>query len=178
MTHAERTGTTLRVPPSERLIVLPLTNGIAQTGTLHLPAVTITEGWTPYRLKAVCGVSGVVYNQAGFPDAEVCEACLAPSCGPSASVTRYVDHGCRCPDCRAAMSGYRKARYDAQTGEARVCPGCGGVKSPNAKKCMGCEHEHVAAHGTNSRYSRGCRCRLCVVAHSTYMRGYRERIAA
>lgn len=60
--------------------------------------------------------------------------------------------GCRCDDCRRAGTEYKRgedARRKARSDEA--------------------------PHGTRGGYSNwGCRCEPCKVAHSVYMKAYRE----
>ena len=59
---------------------------------------------------------------------------------------------CRCDQCRAAYSAYRKAK-----------------RTPKLKR--------EADHGTTQCYNRGCSCETCLAAHRQYRRELRKKNA-
>lgn len=161
----------------DQLIVVPIIDGIADTRVVHLPWRDVDVDESPYEMRAACGVRGVVYARGPiFSRSSECGFCvkMAAGCGRYASLDRYND-GCRCDDCKTLNARYRRALYRQQTRrKGRTC-GCGGLKSPSAKTCMGCYMKNRAGCGTTSMYARGCRCDLCREAHRVYMREYMRR---
>lgn len=88
----------------------------------------------------------------------------------------YQNYGCRCDLCRAAMAKYQR---DLQ---AAPCPGCGrtiyGRYRPGSL-CRRCRAEARTIpieelHGTETGYSRGCRCEQCRAAVAAARRARRE----
>ena len=61
---------------------------------------------------------------------------------PHGSESGYLNHGCRCDQCRQALKSARLRR----------------ATSPDAK------------HGTKNTYTNGCRCNECSQAHASYQR--------
>ena len=60
----------------------------------------------------------------------------------------YVNHGCRCDDCRAAWRAYNRKRRAE-------------------RRALIAEDPTVAIHGLNSTYTNwGCRCPRCTDAHT------------
>jgi hypothetical protein len=96
----------------------------------------------------------------------------------------YTNHGCRCPECR------RAAAEGAARRQQLPCRECGepcwaGTKSTKivrsglCRKCAGIA-KRTAEHGTESRYSRGCKCRPCrdAAARARRERRAKHRVAA
>lgn len=79
----------------------------------------------------------------------------------------YGVRGCRCARCRKAKSKAAKKYHRRKLAKVGKIP-----------------HRPKAKHGTNSKYSTGCRCDLCREAHRQYRllqnrrEGYRERVSA
>jgi hypothetical protein len=85
----------------------------------------------------------------------------------------YRNRGCRCDACRTAHTDY--CRTHQKAGYERVPCACGKTKRPDAVKCRACRNAEVAAdHGTESKYSAGCRCDECREAATAAKRRRRE----
>lgn len=67
----------------------------------------------------------------------------------------YASHGCRCERCTAWHEQWKASRRARRVSERKVQP---------------------PAHGTNSKYTDGCRCQDCRDAHASYGRRYRAEI--
>lgn len=81
----------------------------------------------------------------------------------------YGNHGCRCDACRQANTAYMKERGFG--GYAKNKCACGNLKRVPARQCRECvDRERAADHGTESRYSSGCRCDECRTAASAAKR--------
>lgn len=76
----------------------------------------------------------------------------------------YQNHGCRCDPCREAAALYRLDRD--MTGYGREWRHRTGRNKPMEVHLA----EVAAKHGTESRYSRGCRCSDCKQAATTARR--------
>ena len=90
----------------------------------------------------------------------------------------YSNLGCRCSECCAAQTAYAKERGIG--GYMTIpCPKCGTGMWYYAKMCRGCRDRlREAPHGSEGRYSRGCRCDDCRRAATTARRLRRQKAAA
>lgn len=72
----------------------------------------------------------------------------------------YANYGCRCAACRAAAS-----QYQAQRKRTVPCSVCGKViwRHNKSGKCTSCVQliPIEERHGTETGYSKGCRCSAC-----------------
>ena len=76
---------------AEQLVILPIVDGYAETGMLHIPAPRgrggahwrLRDGCPPRTWLSVCGVEGDVYAAGGFPRAKLCPVCFRPDPAPS-----------------------------------------------------------------------------------------------
>lgn len=74
----------------------------------------------------------------------------------------YTNYGCRCPECKRAMSEWHKSKRVEMGGAAR------------ARTAGEYVLEGVGEHGTVGGYALGCRCNLCREAVNKYHRDYRR----
>jgi hypothetical protein len=86
---------------------------------------------------------------------------LAPDDPRHGTTNGYNNLGCRCDACRAAKLEYVRSRgYGTYRRDACAC---GQPKDLRAGQCRACDigARKRAPHGTESRYSSGCRCADC-----------------
>lgn len=79
------------------------------------------------------------------------------------STSSYVQ-GCRCSECKRAMSEYQRAYRSMKKATPVAEPQ--GLEKPPAD----------VSHGTWSAYVGGCRCEWCSEAARDYQRGYQARV--
>ena len=77
---------------------------------------------------------------------------------PHGTISRYTNHGCRCDECRAAMTEY--------------------MRQYTARKAAGQPVRKYAKHGVRARYNAGCRCARCTEANRIYNRKIDRRLPA
>jgi len=87
----------------------------------------------------------------------------------------YNNHSCRCDECKAAATEYRKSLLT-------LCPnGCGNLVFGRYKPdrvCRACTIEKLRKpleHGTEVGYCKGCRCAPCRAASAAARRDRRAR---
>ncbi len=91
------------------------------------------------------------------------------------TVNEYMNFGCRCDECRAAVSDYQRQASSAP------CPTCGrshyGRYRPGSlcRDCYVAKTRENLVHGTESGYKRGCRCAECKEAGNRARRERRYR---
>jgi hypothetical protein len=117
-----------------------------------------------------------LYSRGGDPAVLL----VKPHVTEHGSWNEYQNYGCRCDPCRAAASEYMRAHYTtpcAQCGEAMVWKRGTKPSTGLCPKCLGLSRR-TAEHGTETRYSSGCRCRPCKDASAAARRRRRARVAA
>lgn len=88
---------------------------------------------------------------------------------PHGTYSRYQNQGCRCDECRQANTDYHRERNHRL---GRTLPWDVMVAQRRA------EADARDNHGTETRYTRGCRCRACKDASAEARRRRRARVAA
>lgn len=122
-----------------------------------------------------CGVHYMRWHRHGDP----LTCLLGPHVTQHGTNNEYQNYGCRCDECRAAGAEHQRMTYKTP------CSGCGapvwrrGLKPTTGlcRRCLG-ETRRTAVHGTESRYTGGCRCDECRGASRDARRRRRARVAA